>query len=105
MVSFELFARPGLRLLMGRRPDDLDRPHVRAIADDGFARRPDGKVHFDRVQVTYDEADGAYHVRSAGRQGSHQLTAMAAADALAILPDGDAVAPGAPVRVMLLGDR
>lgn len=102
MVSFELFARPGLRLMMGRAADDLDRPHVRAVADEPLDRRPDGKVHLDRVRVSYDLADGAHHVRSAGKQGSHQLTAMAAADGLAILPDGDPVAAGDEVTVMLL---
>jgi len=103
MVSFELFARPGLRLMMGHAADELDRAHVLAVADDGLDRRPDGKVHLDRVVARYDEADGAYHVRSAGQQGSHHLTAMATANALAVLPDGEAVPPGATVRVMLLG--
>jgi molybdopterin molybdotransferase len=105
MVSFELFARPGLRLMMGRAPDDLDRPHVLAVADEPIARRADGKIHLDRVVARYDEADGAFHVRSAGQQGSHHLTAMATADALAILPDGDTVPVGEAVRVMLLGPR
>ena len=48
-------------------------------------------------------ADGRFRVRSAGGQGSHQLTAMAAADGLAILPDGDGVADGDQVEVLLLG--
>jgi len=39
---------------------------------------------------------------SAGGQGSHQLSAMAAADALAVLPDGDGVADGGPVEVLVL---
>jgi molybdopterin biosynthesis enzyme len=103
MVSFELFARPGLRRMMGHGDDDLDRPHVLAVADEELARRPDGKIHLDRVKVRYDEADATFHVRSAGQQGSHHLTAMASADALAILPDGGSIAAGEQVRVMLLG--
>ena len=103
MVSFELFARPGLRHLMGRRADDLDRPHVVAVADEPLIRRPDGKVHLDRVVARYDEADRAHHISSAGKQGSHHLTAMATADALAIVPDGETVPAGGLVRVMLLG--
>lgn len=103
MVSFELFARPGLRLMMGHGPDALDRPRVRAVADEPLARRPDGKIHLDRVVARYDEHDASYHVRSAGRQGSHHLTAMATADALAVLPDGDSVEAGGTVTVMLLG--
>jgi len=102
MVSFELFARPALRRMMGHDGSRLQRPHVIAVADERLRRRPDGKVHFARVVATYDEADAGYHVRSAGGQGSHQLSALASANALAILPDGDAVEPGAAVRVMLL---
>jgi len=40
---------------------------------------------------------------AAGGQGSHQLAAAAAANGLALLPDGDGVDSGASVRVMLLG--
>jgi molybdopterin molybdotransferase len=43
-------------------------------------------------------------VRSSGGQGSHQLGAMARADALAVLPDGDGVAAGDPVEVILVGE-
>lgn len=99
MVSFELFARPALRKMMGR--PDVNRPTVTAIAEEGLQRSADGKTHFQRVVVTA-EADGAHRVRSAGGQGSHQLSAMATANGLAVVPDGDGVAPGGPVRVMLL---
>lgn len=100
MVSFELFARPALRRMMGRL--DAERPHVMAIADEPLFRTPDGKVHFSRVVVT-QQGDGAWHARSAGGQGSHQLTAMATANGLAVLPDGDGVDAGATIRVMYLG--
>ncbi|MBA2626107.1 MAG: molybdopterin molybdotransferase MoeA [Acidimicrobiia bacterium] len=102
MVSFELFARPGLRQMMGHGAGHLDRPRVPAVAEEDLRRRPDGKVHLVRV-VTAMGADGRYRVRSAGGQGSHQLSAMAAADALAVLPDGDGVAAGEVVETMLLG--
>jgi molybdopterin molybdotransferase len=100
VVSFELFARPGLRRLMGRAPEDLDRPRVQAIADDGLHRHPDGKTHFARVICRYGD-DGRYHVRLAGGQGSHQLSALVAANALAELPDGAGVGPGGRVDVLL----
>jgi molybdenum cofactor synthesis domain-containing protein len=99
-VSFELFARPALRQMMGYPPDQLDRPRVRAITDRPLHRRPDGKSHFLRVIARYD--DGAFHVVPAGGQGSHQLSAMAAANALAVLPDGDGVDAGSSIEVMLL---
>jgi molybdenum cofactor synthesis domain-containing protein len=97
-VSFELFARPALRMMMGR--PDLERVHEVAIVDEALGRGRDGKTHFQRVIAT-QESDG-WHVRSAGGQGSHQLAALAAANGLAVIPDGDGVDVGERVRVMLL---
>jgi molybdopterin molybdotransferase len=77
------------------------RPTVPAIADEAMRRHRDGKTHFNRV-IAEVHADGRYHLRSAGGQGSHQLLAMAHANALAVLPDGDAIAPGGAVDVLLL---
>jgi molybdopterin biosynthesis enzyme len=99
LVSFELLARPALRRMAGR--GDPDRTRVRAVADQPLGRRPDGKVHFFRVVVTQDD-DQAHHVRPAGGQGSHQLAAMAAANGLAIVPDGEGIGPGEVVDVLLL---
>lgn len=101
MVSFELFARPALRKMMGvPRADWLRRP-VPAVADEPMRRRRDGKTHFNRV-VAEHGADGRLHVRSAGGQGSHQLFAMANAAALAVIPDGEGVDAGDTVDVLLL---
>jgi molybdenum cofactor synthesis domain-containing protein len=102
LVSFELFARPAIRQMMGHAPDDLGRPEVTALADENLRRRPDGKTHFARVVARYDDEGGRWRVRSAGGQGSHQLLAMATANALAVLPDGDGVGAGGTVTVMLL---
>jgi molybdenum cofactor synthesis domain-containing protein len=102
LVSFELFARPALRQMMGHPKADLDRPHVTAIAEEDLRRRPDGKTHFARVVARYDDDAGRWRVRSAGGQGSHQLLAMATANALAVLPDGNGFNVGEPVTVMLL---
>jgi molybdenum cofactor synthesis domain-containing protein len=99
-VSFELIARPALRQLAGHRPGDLDRPPVIAVADERLARQPDGKTHFIRVATRWD-GDGRVHVRSAGGQGSHVLSGLAAAGGLAVLPDGYGAARGDEVRVLL----
>lgn len=101
LVSFELLARPGLRQMMGHRDHALDRPIVRAVADDGLRRRPDGKVHFVRVFGTWSQ-DGRLHVSATGPQGSHQLAATALANGLAEVPDGEGIAPGGEVSVRLL---
>lgn len=102
MVSFELFARPGLRKMMGHA--DLHRPHVMGIPETQLRHYGDGKTHFARVVATY--LDGAYRFSSAGGQGSHQLSAMAVANALAILPDETLLeensAGGGTVQAMLL---
>jgi molybdopterin molybdotransferase len=98
-VSFELFARPALRKLAGRTA--LHNPIVKAIARTPFARRPDGKLHLDRVRVTIE--DGRYVVERAGFQASNVLSGMAAADGLARIPDGPGVDAGAELEVLLLG--
>jgi molybdopterin molybdotransferase len=102
MVSFEMFVRPGLRRMMGHPDGRLLRPVVAAIADEGLPRRSDGKLHLDRVVAT-NGPDGRIHVRRSGGQSSHLLRAMALANALALIPDGDGVAEGGAVDVMVLG--
>ena len=82
MVSFELFARR--RSAMAGH-NDTDLPLLRAISEDTLGHGPDGKTHFLRVEGRIDDT-GRWHVRRAGGQGSHQLTAMARADALAWHP-------------------
>jgi molybdopterin molybdotransferase len=79
----------------------LFRPEIRAVADEALRRSPDGKLHLARVVATAGD-DGRVHVRSSGGQGSHLLRAMALANALALLPDGDGVEAGDTVKVMLL---
>jgi molybdopterin biosynthesis enzyme len=103
IVSFELFARPAIRRLAGHPEGRLDRPCPTAVAVDGLPRRPDGKVHFVRVVLSLG-GEGRLEARSAGAQGSHQMTAMAAANGLAIVPDGPGTAPGGAVDVLLTGE-
>jgi molybdopterin molybdotransferase len=100
MVSYELLARPALRRMAGHPADRWHRPAVDAIAIEALARRPDGKLHLARV-VGKRDANGVLGVRSAGAQGSHNLTAMARAHGLALVPDGEGIAAGEPVEVLL----
>jgi molybdopterin molybdotransferase len=97
-VSFELFARPGLRMMMGH--EQPFRREVLATAASPMRRRVDGKLHFDRVVV--DVVDGAYFATGVRSQESNALAASANANALALLPDGEGVDAGDPVTVMLL---
>lgn len=97
-VSFELFARPALRKLAGR--SDIAADAVRAVAATAMTRRPDGKLHLDRVRVRVE--DGRYVCERAGAQASNVLSGMAGANGLALIPDGDGVETGGEVRVLLL---
>jgi molybdopterin molybdotransferase len=101
MVSFELFARAGLRRMMGHGEQTWARPSVKAIVDETLKRSTDGKVHFARVTAAF-ASDGRVHVASSGGQASNLLRAMALADALAILPNGESIPAGAEVDVLLL---
>jgi len=101
MVSFELFARPALRTMMGHAT--WGRAVLPATVPDGLSRTPDGKTHFVRVRLSV-AADGTIVARSSGGQGSHQLSAMAAADGLGVLADGDGVPPDGTIPVIVLGD-
>jgi len=98
LVSFELFARPALLRMGGHA--DVHRPEVAATALEDLSRRPDGKLHLDRVRVRW--VDEGYVVGRTGDQASNVLSATAIANGLALLPDGEGVAAGDSVRVMLL---
>ena len=98
LVSFELFARPALLLMMGHAA--RFRPEVTATAERAMSRKPDGKLHLDRVRVRA-EGDSWLAART-GDQASNVLSATAAANGFALLPDGDGVAEGGQVRVMRL---
>ena len=98
MVSYELFARSGLRSMMGF-PQPV-RPTIQGIAATPLQRRSDGKIHFARVDVKHEGSElVAYSISG---QGSHMLAAMARSNALAVLPDGDGCQAGDPVDLLLL---
>src|SRR5580765_6964822 len=99
LVSFEVLARPALRKLAGHR--QWHRSTVPAVTDDAIRRQPDGKLHLTRTYGQFG-ADGRWHVRVTGPQASHQLAATAAANSLALIPDGEGVGAGAEVDVLFL---
>ena len=100
MVSFELFMRPALLKMMGYK--QIWRPYLRAKAATPLKRRKDGKVHFARVTLTRKK--DSYEVSLLEGQGSHQLAAMANAQGLAVLPNGEGVEKGDFVDVMQLSE-
>lgn len=102
-VSLLLFAAPLIARLAGRHDDPVTR--VRATLIDGLGGRaaddPDGKTHFVRVRVEGDD-QGSWSARTAGSQGSHQLSTMALANGLAIQPDGILLDAGDTATVLVL---
>jgi len=99
-VSFEVFARPAIRRLQGRR--DVARPTVTAAAGEPLTAPPH-KRGYTRVRLSRD--DGRWIARPTGAQGSHLITSIARADGLAVVPeDVTEIAPGEQVTVQLLVD-
>ena len=109
-VTFELFVRPAIRALEGRK--ELFRPVDRAVLLDEVRTAPNRRAF---LRATAERgADGAPQRDDQGRvrvrlshgpagQGSHVLSALASADALAIVPEAVEVHPaGDPVDLWWL---
>ncbi len=106
-VTFELFVRPAIRRLAGRR--DLLRPVDRAVLLEPVTKSA-GRRAFLRVTAERDgegaavrDARGRVRVGLAGGQGSHVISALAGADGLAVIPEADDALPaGAEVALWWL---
>jgi molybdopterin molybdotransferase len=96
-VSFEVFIRPALMKMMGRR--NLFRPEITArLADD--VTGPKGKTQFARVRVKRTR-DGWVAAPTGGR-GSNLIATVSRANGLAVVPAGvETATSGSDVRVML----
>ena len=94
MVSYLLLAKPALNKMMGKK--SILPKVFYGIAADDFRRRVDGKTHF--VRSFLHEEKGATLLSPIGKQGSHQLSGMAEANTLSIIPDGDGVPKGNPIE-------
>ncbi|MFD0775884.1 gephyrin-like molybdotransferase Glp, partial [Streptomonospora algeriensis] len=102
-VSFQLFVRPVLRRMRGLPPDPLPSVHARLTAP--VPHSPEGRRSYLRAVLEYDGSEGptAYTARTAMRQGSHQLSALAEANALVVVPEAvTELAEGSVVEVMQL---
>ncbi len=101
MVTFEQFARPAILKMMGRV--DLAKPLIAAIADDDIINT-DGRRVFARANVR--KANGQYHARLTGPQGSGILTSMVKANGLAIVPENvDKIRTGDTVQVQIINEE
>jgi molybdopterin molybdotransferase len=98
MVTFLLFVRPAIRALLGAGEPG---GRTTALLD---AELPSLPARTQLVRCRLALRDDGWHAEpTKGEQGSHVLTSMLGADALAIVPPGDApLAAGARVEIELL---
>ena len=97
MVTFELFVRPALLKMGGRRRLTRPRVHARALTT---IANPGNRRGYLRVRL---ERDGeGFGARLTGEQGSAILRSMVIADGLAVIDPDTTVAPGTSVEVILL---
>jgi molybdenum cofactor synthesis domain-containing protein len=99
LVGFEAFVRPALRRLGGHRV--LDRITVEMVLDCGLPRKRDGRLHLAHAVARVHD-DGIVHVESVARQASHLLHAVARANVLLFVPDGEGYDTGDVVRGTVL---
>jgi molybdopterin molybdotransferase len=83
MVTFHLFVRPALRRLAGGEAPDT---RARAVLDSPLARNP---KRDEVVRCRLEAHDDGWHVAPTKEQGSHVLTSMLGAGALALIPRGE----------------
>lgn len=97
-ISFELFGRPAIMRMLGRR--SWDRPEVEARLD-GTIDNYDRRRSYYRVRL--ERRKDGYVARLTGPQGSGILSSMAMADGLMVIPEERGrVGPGESVVVRLL---
>jgi molybdopterin molybdotransferase len=99
LVTFELFVRPVLRRLAGHT-DVIGRDIVRATLEEPVSKAKNRRA-FVRVKLMAAQDGTGWRASLAGGQDSHVLSALAAADGLAIIGEEvDAVSAGTDVEVI-----
>ncbi|MCU1658002.1 MAG: molybdopterin molybdochelatase [Pseudonocardiales bacterium] len=104
LVSFEVFVRPAIRKLLGKR--NLHRATVQAVALERV-ESPSGIRQYRRG-VLHREATGGYSVSFVGGAGSHLIASMASSNCLVVIDEEvTEVVAGSRVTVipLLLANR
>jgi molybdopterin molybdotransferase len=97
MVTFQLFVRSALAALQGADPSAA---RGEAVLDEAVPRNPRRE---EAVRVRLRAERDGWHATTTGEQGSHMLTSMLRADALAFVAAGEGkVAAGERVEIELL---
>ena len=99
-VTFELFGRPALRLMLGAR--GIERPTIEVVYEGEDLARSDRR-HFVRARL--DSRGGSLVASPTGDQGSHRLSSLMDATALLVIMEGEGVVrAGEIVSALLLND-
>jgi molybdopterin molybdotransferase len=102
VVGFQMWLRPTLRKLQGRKKLLQRLPRARVVGE-GFSKKPTF-VFFARARA--ELGDEGWTVEIERKQSSGQISALAWANALAVLPVGvESVSEGDEIAVMLLNDE
>jgi molybdopterin molybdotransferase len=104
LVSFEVFVRPAIRKLLGKRT--VQRARVRATALERIDSVPGIRQYLRGI--LHRESTGGYSVSLAGAPESHRIASLAASNALIVVDeDVTEVLAGSPVTVvpLLLSNR
>ena len=98
-VSFEQFVRPAILKMSGHT--DLLRKTIRATLTEDIKKKNDGRRHFLRSNLTYQ--NGSYSVTVLSGQGSNMLASLASANSLLIIPESETeLKSGQQVEVQVL---
>ena len=97
LVTFILFVRPAIRAMLGADPNAT---RLTAVLDQDY-EKPPGRAHAVRCSLSFGR-DGV-RATPTGPQGSHVLTSMLGADALAFIPkESEGARAGESVELELL---
>jgi molybdopterin molybdotransferase len=98
MVSFELFVRPALLKMMGKK--NYAKPTVPAILEESVVNDA-GRRIYDRAIIS--RRNGNYYAKLTGPQGSNILTSMSRANGLVLIPEEkDRINKGETVQALML---
>lgn len=102
MVCFELFVRPALMRMMGKK-EDPRRPRVEVYFDEKITNRY-GRLH--AMRVTLEKTGKGLKAESVGAQGSGLISSVTKADGLALIgPNTEGIPPGDPVEAIVLREE
>jgi molybdopterin molybdotransferase len=96
MVTFQVFARPAIRVMLGQSPLE---PEIEAVVDETIENRG-GRQTYARVRLRLES--GRFHASLSGPQDSAMLLPLSRADGLLVVPeDVDEMKPGDVGRVLV----